>query len=118
MAGILFAASGLLLLAGLLLALAAVYPRTNPNAPEDVLYFANVKKEWPLFSDFLNAFSVRDTNGHLDNDVLLNIHGKSIWLMRNFKLVQLSVWASGLGTIVAVLALFPFLGIMHISCQK
>ena len=64
LAGIVFAVSGVLLVGGLLLALAAVYPRTGPSAREDILYFANVQREWPLFSDFLAAFHARDKGGN------------------------------------------------------
>ena len=102
--GIMFAVGGGLLVAGFLCALFAVFPNIRfasfQYTVENVVFFGWIGKQ--DFSDYLRTFLSKDSgeSEELDKELLYQIWGKSRWLNRMFKFIQLAVLSTILGTII------------------
>ncbi|MEZ4868788.1 MAG: DUF5706 domain-containing protein [Caldilineaceae bacterium] len=102
--GIAFGIGGAFLVAGFLCALFAVFPNVRfasfQYTVENVVFFGWIGKQ--SFSDYLQTFLRKDAaNGkELDKELLYQVWGKSRWLNRMFKFIQLAVLFTIVGTFV------------------
>lgn len=107
--GIAFGIGGAFLVAGFLCALFAVFPNVRfasfQYTVENVVFFGWIGKQG--FSEYLQTFLSKDTgtSEELDKELLYQIWGKSRWLTRMFKFIQLAVLCTILGTIIVVVVL-------------
>jgi hypothetical protein len=104
--GILFGMGGGFLVIGFLCALFAVFPNIRfasfQYTVENVLFFGWIGKQ--EFSDYVRVFLSKDAGdgGEIDKELLYQIWGKSRWLARMFRFIQLAVLCTILGTLIIV----------------
>lgn len=107
--GIAFGIGGAFLVVGFLCALFAVFPNIRfasfQYTVENVVFFGWIGKRG--FSEYLQTFLSKDAgNGEeLDKELLYQVWGKSRWLTRMFKFIQLAVLCTILGTLIVVTVL-------------
>jgi hypothetical protein len=96
-----FVLAGILLLAALLLSLLSILPRLKAQPETSLLFFAGIAVTGSP-SAFVTAFKKTEAS-ELETLMLANIYGKSVWLLRTFRLIQLAIICSLLGTILCVI---------------
>lgn len=106
---LLFGISGALLVAGFLFALFAVFPNIRfasfRYAVDNVVFFGWIGNQH--FDDYLRTFVEKDagTGQELDRELLYQVWGKSRWLIRMFRFIQLAVLCTIVATLIVVLTL-------------
>lgn len=106
---LLFGISGALLVTGFLFALFAVFPNIRfarfHYTIENVVFFGWIGSQ--RFDDYLRTFIEKDdgTGEGLNRELLYQIWGKSRWLTRMFRFIQLAVLCTIVATLIVVITL-------------
>jgi hypothetical protein len=99
----LFFLGGLTLLAGFLLSLYAILPKSRSDETGDILFYASIQG-FSSAREYVDAYRAKDPTG-LDTELLQNTYGKSCWLRKNFYLIRWAIYCSCAATLMAVLAI-------------
>lgn len=103
---IIFGVGGALLVIGFLFALFAVFPNIRLASfrytIENVVFFGWIGSQ--RFDDYMRTFLEKDagTGQELDRELLYQIWGKSRWLARMFRFIQLAVLCTIAATVIVV----------------
>jgi hypothetical protein len=97
-----FAAGGLLLVLGFLLALIAIIPKSKAEEP-NALYYGWIGSA--SLEQYRRQFLSEDAGKKLDENLLRQIWGKSKWLKRMFRFTLYSIWCTIIGALLCLLVL-------------
>jgi hypothetical protein len=100
-----FSLAGILLMAGLIAALAAIFPKHRPDDKSDVLFFAAIRLHC-CSEHYWKKYLEKDDAGLLGRDLIENIYGKSKWLAKNFLWIKTSILLLIMATLFAVWSIF------------
>lgn len=95
-----YAAAGVFVAAAFLVSLWAIVPKSRVDDPSDLLFFASIAQR-ETSDNYLRQYQ-ETTDAQLDRMLLRTIHGKSVWLRKNFYFVRLAIFSSCLGTVCVV----------------